>query len=57
LAHPGRVGKRSHTANRNDRKEVMYTNTFDDVFRIGFGGALPGTLPQGMLAAKQLAHS
>lgn len=32
-------GKR--TASRN---ELMYTNAFDDVFRIGYGGALPGTL-------------
>jgi len=52
LAYHGAIGKRSHTATPNDKKEVMYTNTFDDVFRIGFGGALPGTL-----AAKQLSHS
>lgn len=38
------VGSPGPGTGENDPNVMTYTNTFDDVFRIGYGGALPGTL-------------
>jgi len=38
----GNASKRN--ASHSDQNVLMYTNVYDDVFRIGYGGALPGTL-------------
>lgn len=43
---PSGVGKQNANGNpnQNDQNTMTYSNAFDDVFRIGFGGALPGTM-------------
>lgn len=38
------VGSPAPGASVNDQNVMTYTNKFDDVFRIGYGGSLPGTL-------------